>query len=123
MSPFVDFTVTCISLLCFCQNPPLLMDFSLDSSFEKANDNKREAIILACYSKHYFSRHLQAAGAWPLLWTTGLMAPEAYTLHDAIHEWVNNASSQQVRLAAARAYAHYQKCSLKAAQNLLVQDW
>lgn len=100
-----------------------LMDFSLEQAFKKSNDKPREAIMLACYSKNYFSPHLKQGGATPLLWTSGLMAPEAYTLHDAIHEWANNSTPQQVRLAAARAYAKYQHCSLKAAQNLLVQGW
>jgi hypothetical protein len=51
------------------------------------------------------------------------MAPEAYTLHDAIHEWINDRSPQEIRLAAAKAYSKYQHCSLKAAQNLLIQGW
>jgi len=100
-----------------------LMDFSLQEKFEASNNKKRETIILACYSKNYFSRHLKSTGATPLLWTTGLMCPEAYTLHDAVHEWVNNSSAPMIRTAAAKAYSTYQKCSVKAAQNLLVQGW
>lgn len=100
-----------------------LMDFSLQQKFESNIDKKRETIILACYSKNFFSPHLKSTGSAPLLWTSGLMAPEAYTLHDAIHEWTNNNSPKNIRLAAAKAYAKYQKCSLKAAQNLLIQGW
>lgn len=100
-----------------------LMDFSLTQRFENSSERKREAIILACYSKSYFSPHLKPTGATPLLWTSGLMAPEAYTLHDAITEWISSKSSQEVRKAAAKAYSKYQKCSLKAATNLLVQGW
>jgi hypothetical protein len=100
-----------------------LMDFSLQQNFESAGNKKRETIILACYSKNYFSPHLKPTGATPLLWTSGLMCPEAYTLHDAIHEWINNNSASMIRAAAARAYSKYQKCSMKAAQNLLVQGW
>lgn len=100
-----------------------LMDFSLEQEFEGEATRKRETIILACYSKNYFKPHLKSSGAIPLLWTSGLMAPEAYTLHDAIHEWANNASPAQIRTAAAKVYSKYQKCSLKAAQNLLVQGW
>jgi hypothetical protein len=100
-----------------------LMDFSLSQKFEKANDKKREAIILACYSKSYFSSYLKSTGVIPLVWTTGLMTPEAYTLHDAIREWINNNSDSNIREAAAKAYSKYQKCSLKAAKNLLVQGW
>jgi hypothetical protein len=100
-----------------------LMDFSLDQAFERKATQSIDAIILACYSKNYFSKHLRFTGATPVLWTSGLMAPEAYTLHDAIHEWAANNSAQAVRTAAARAYSKYQKCSLKAAHNLLVQGW
>jgi hypothetical protein len=100
-----------------------LMDFSLSQKFESVANKKRETIILACYSKNYFSPHLKSSGATPLLWTSGLMCPEAYTLHDAIHEWVNNNAPSQIRLAAAQAYSKYQKCSLKAAKNLLVSGW
>jgi hypothetical protein len=100
-----------------------LMDFSLQQQFTNASTKKRETIILACYSKNYFSPHLKSTGASPLVWTSGLMAPEAYTLHDAIHEWVNDASDSRIRDAAAAAYSKYQKCSLKAAKNLLIQGW
>lgn len=58
---------------------------------------KREIIILACYSKHFFGPHLSPTGASPLLWTSGLMALEAYS--------------------------QYQRCSVKAAKNLLVEGW
>ncbi len=100
-----------------------LMDFSLTESFPATSSKKREAIMLACYSKKYFTSYLHMAGASPILWTTGLMAPEAYTLHDAIHEWVNKSGTTEIRLAGALAYAKYQKCSLKAAKNLLVAGW
>ena len=100
-----------------------LMDFSLQEKFENAWDKRRETIILACYSKNYFSSHLRSTGSSPLLWTSGLMCPEAYTLHDAIHEWVNEKPGPTIRLAAAKAYSRYQHCSIKAAQNLLVQGW
>ena len=100
-----------------------LMDFSLEQKFEAGTNKKREAIILACYSKSYFSQHLKSTGATPLLWTSGLMCPEAYTLHDAVHEWINKNSAATIRASAAKAYSKYQKCSMKAAQNLLVQGW
>lgn len=100
-----------------------LMDFTLQEEFPGSTDKKREAIILACYSKKYFTHYLQTAGALPILWTTGLMAPEAYTLHDAIHEWVQSHTTEEIRMAGAQAYAKYQKCGLKAARNLLVYGW
>jgi hypothetical protein len=100
-----------------------LMDFSIDS-YPKAKDNaKRDVIILACYSKSYFKPAVQAAGANPLLWSTHLMAPEAYTLRSAIDQWMKGASAEEVRNAAAGAYNQYQKCGYEAARRLLVTGW
>jgi len=100
-----------------------LMDFSIDQTFKGDSNRKRETIILACYSKNYFSSHLKQSGALPLVWTTGLMAPEAYTLHDAIQVWIESKSTNEISLAAAKAYAKYQKCNIKAAKRLLVSGW
>lgn len=58
-----------------------------------------------------------------LLWTTGLMCPEAYTIHDALTGYVNKETNEAIRTRAALAYAKYQKCSVSAARNLLVTGW
>ncbi|WP_262148356.1 hypothetical protein [Chryseobacterium foetidum] len=100
-----------------------LMDFQLSETFENTDQQKRDVIMLACYSKKYFSPHLQKANVNPLVWTTGLMSPEAYTLHDAISGYLNSESNEQIRARAAKAYSKYQKCSEKAAGNLLVTGW
>lgn len=100
-----------------------LMDFQLTESFENADGKKRDCIILACISKSYFAPHLKSTKANPLVWTTGLMCPEAYTLHDALTGYLNNESTESVRTRAATAYSTYQKCSIKAARNLLVTGW
>jgi len=100
-----------------------LMDFQLSGTFSNTDNKKRDVIILACYSKRYFSPHLEKANVNPLLWTTNLMCPEAYTLHDALAGYVNGETNDDIRERAAAAYAQYQKCSLKAAKGLLVTDW
>ncbi|MFT3705473.1 MAG: hypothetical protein QM802_24100 [Agriterribacter sp.] len=100
-----------------------LMDFTIPTAFHKQDDKSRKAIVLACYSRRFFGAHLTYTGAAPLLWSTGLMAPEAYTLHDALAALLNNGDDKAVCNAAAKAYAKYQKCNLKAAQNLLVNGW
>jgi len=100
-----------------------LMDFPLTNEFVKQNNEPRQAIMLACKSKQYFSSHIKQTGASPLLWTTGLMAPEAYILHDGINEWIKSGSNIEVRKAAAAAYSRFQKCSIRAAENLLVSGW
>jgi len=100
-----------------------LMDFQLAESYQNTDNKNRAIIILACYSKKYFSPLLNNANVNPLVWTTGLMAPEAYTIHDAISGYVNNESNESIRTRAALAYSKYQKCSEKAARNLLVTGW
>lgn len=100
-----------------------LMDFSLPNTFKNKDGIKRDVIILACASKQYFSPYLQSANANPLVWTTNLMCPEAYTLHDAISSYISGSSNIQVRQNAAAAYSKYQKCSINAAKKLLVAGW
>jgi hypothetical protein len=99
-----------------------LMDFQLSETFINTDDVQRDVIILACYSKRYFSPHLEAANVNPLVWTTNLMAPEAYTLHDALTGYVIGEANEAIRERAAAAYAQYQKCSLNAAKGLLVTN-
>lgn len=100
-----------------------LMDFSLSESFQNTDNKQRDCIILACISKSYFAPFLKQAKANPLVWTTGLMCPEAYTVHDAIHSYLQGESTEKIRNAAALAYSSHQKCSLKAAKNLLVSGF
>lgn len=100
-----------------------LMDFDLENQPVKKDDEKRDAVILACASRNYFAAPLRKTGAAPLLWTTNLMAPEAYILHDALEGWTRGEDAAKIRLRAASAYAKYQKISLKSAQNLLVTGW
>jgi len=100
-----------------------LMDFKLQSHPKARDDRKRRAIILACASKNYFSDALEASGASPLLWTTNLMAPEAYVLSAAIDGWMKKESDEQIRLRAADAYNKYQNCGIKAARGLFATGW
>lgn len=100
-----------------------LMDFSLPALPAHDDSTHRDAIILACISKSYFAASLRAAGAEPLVWTTGLMAPEAYTLKSALDGWILRETAIQVRDRAAEAYSRYQHSSLAAARRLLVTGW
>ncbi len=97
-----------------------LMDFGLASYPAAADTLCRDVVVLACASKAYFARAIDGAGACPLLWTTGLMAPEAYTLAAVIEAWVEGMDSEMIAQKAAEAYNKYQRCGLKAARRLLV---
>jgi hypothetical protein len=100
-----------------------LMDFQLPFLPRKKNDNHREAIILACVSKQYFAEALRMTGAYPLLWTTNLMAPEAYTLKSALDGWIAGETNEQIHERAAAAYDKYQKCGLSGARRLFAHGW
>ena len=69
-------------------------------------------------SKNYFSEEIKRANANPILWTTNLMAPEAYILKAAIDSWLNNTSLSELKESAAQAYHKYQKCGIRGARNL-----
>ncbi|WP_346883235.1 hypothetical protein [uncultured Algibacter sp.] len=100
-----------------------LMEFDVSGEFKPVNTNKRDAIILACVSKSYFKPYLEATKANPLVWSTGLMSPEAYTLKWALDGWILNETDLQIRERAAKAYHHYQKCGINGAKRLLVTGW
>ncbi len=109
-------------LIAYCGHDGL-MEFAPPEAKAPANTGKRETIILACISKRFFRDPLKATGATPLLWSTGLMSPEAYTLDAALQGWVRNENAAQVRERAAQAYHQWQKCGISGARRLLVTGW
>lgn len=100
-----------------------LMDFQVPRVFPRQNKGHRDAIILSCASRQYFYELLRTAGAYPVLWTTNLMAPEAYTLKYALDGWIAGESGEQLHELAAVAYDRYQKCGMKAARRLFATGW
>ncbi|GAB2701328.1 hypothetical protein GCM10027037_28130 [Mucilaginibacter koreensis] len=100
-----------------------LMDFELNDEYQSTDGRTRNCIVLACYSKKYFGYYARKAGINPLLWTTNLMCPEAYTLHDAITDYINKGNNDSVRNSAVTAYNRYQKCGINVAKGLLVSGW
>jgi len=95
-----------------------LMDFDVNITYKESVTTTRDVIILACYSKSYFSPEIKKAKANPILWTTHLMAPEAYTLKAAIDGWIVRESGKQIDERAAQSYHKYQKCGIRGARNL-----
>lgn len=94
------------------------MDFQIPPIAGTKGTKVRRTIVLACASKPYFAPYLRQTGANPLLWTTGLMAPEAYTLKAALDGWMAQEDDQAVRRRAAQAYDKYQRCGARAAMRL-----
>ncbi len=95
-----------------------LMDFTLNPLPQSTTKGPaRDAVVLACVSKDFFVDEIRRSGVNPLLLTTGLMAPKAYTLDPVVRAWFSN-SSVTVHEAAASAYHRYQKCGIRAARGL-----
>ncbi len=95
-----------------------LKDKTIQNPEKVPDAPQSDSIVLACKSKPYFEPRLKSIGSHPLLLTTGLMAPEAYTLDAAIMQWVMGKDDNQIRKSAAAAYAKYQKINLTAAKRL-----
>jgi len=110
------------NLICYVGHNGL-MDFSLESYPGKADNSMREIVLLACASKSYFIGPVKKSGASPLVWTTHLMCPEAYTLDAIIDSWILHDSATLTREKAAQAYNQYQKCGIKGARKLFVTGY
>lgn len=95
-----------------------LMDFTVDNPPAQKNGANKDVIILACASKMYFKDVIKTAGATPVLWTTNLMGPEAYTLKAAIDGWLLHESGAQIVERAAQAYDKYVHCGINGARRL-----
>jgi hypothetical protein len=98
------------------------MDFQVTPIAGTKGNKLRRTVVLACASKSFFGPYIRQTGAQPLLWTTGLMAPEAYTLKSAIDGWIAGEDDQAIRERAARAYDKYQKCGARAALKLFATN-
>ena len=106
-------------LVCFVGHNGL-MDLRLRSLPRPSVDTQPEgAVVLACKSHSYFSRILLKLGCKPLITTSGFMAPEAYSLEAIVRSWADTKPIAEIHLAAAKAYANYQRdCTITAAQRL-----
>ncbi len=105
-------------MVCFVGHNGLMELRTPDLPPRGSRTGPAHAVVLACKSRDYFTAPLTRAGCAPLVTTTGLMAPEAYTLDAIIRSWARRDDANTVRTQAAVAYAKYQKCSLSAARRL-----
>jgi len=95
-----------------------LMDFAAPSlPAARAIAQPHASVVLACMSDSFFAE-LLGKDSIPLITTTGLMAPEAYTLAALLESWFGGGDGNQARNAAAVAYAKYQRTSENAARRL-----
>jgi hypothetical protein len=100
-----------------------LMDFDVPGDFSNTDGVKRNVMMLACSSRHYFEQKFDQEYVHPIVWTKALMAPEAYTIHDAIGAYLNQKPDSVILDAAISAYAKYQKCGKTGAASILVSGY
>lgn len=101
-----------------------LLNFSINPQIAGGKKTARkEVLLMCCGSRLNFSPWLEKAGAYPLLWTTCAMCPEAYTLHTAVAGWLRGDSPQSIREQTARCYCQYQKCRLSGARALFLTGY
>ncbi len=100
-----------------------LMDFRLSSYPANVDGKSRDVAIFACASKQYFSEPIKQTNANPLIWTTNLMSPEAYTLVAMIESWIKKEAPETTHEKVAQAYNKYQKCGIKGARRLFATGW
>ncbi|WP_346319657.1 hypothetical protein [Chitinophaga sp. YIM B06452] len=109
-------------LICFVGHNGL-MDFELTEAPAAVNNQSRQVAIFACASKPYFYHAIKKTGALPLIWTTHLLSPEAYTLDAMVDAWLMNETPSAIREKVAQAYHQYQRCGIKGARNLFITGW
>ncbi len=99
-----------------------LMDVSVSAPLN-ADGVARDAAVIACVSKNYFTDQLLKTKAYPLVMTTQFMAPEAYVLEGIVNHWLQQQSAKKIHLEAAKAYHQYQKCGLNGAKRLFFSGY
>jgi hypothetical protein len=83
-------------------------------------DRPESAVVLACTSHKYFAAPLAAVACPPLVTTSGLMAPEAYSLDAIVRSWAAGDTPAVTRNKAGDAYARYQRIAVGAGRGVFV---
>lgn len=79
------------------------------------------SFVLACESEQYFGDALRNAGSETLVMTSSLMAPEGYVLDAVVRSIGDGGKPTQIRAAAVKAYAKWQKLSDGAAGTIFAK--
>ncbi|MBI2388760.1 MAG: hypothetical protein HYV09_04005 [Deltaproteobacteria bacterium] len=74
-------------------------------------DRPAGAIVVACFSRSWFSPLLKKANVTLWVGTTNLLSAESYSVEAALRAWVDGGAPEAMRVAAGKAYAKYQNIS------------
>lgn len=86
-----------------------LMDLAAPAVPAAIGDRPSGAIVVACFSKSWFSPLLKKAKVPLWVGTTNLLSAEAYSVEAALRSWTDGGTPADMRAAAGKAYARYQK--------------
>jgi hypothetical protein len=95
-----------------------LMDFQLPPEATAKRGPGRQAVVLCCKSDGYFSPHLAAVNARPLVLTTQLIYPGGFILRAVLDGWMRGENGGALCERAAASYARNQGISVKAARGV-----
>lgn len=98
----------------------VLMDGEQAPPSTKAT-KKTDAIVLCCMSDRFFTERLTKLNVRPVLMTSQLMYPGSFLLHDALEKWLRDGNRNDLREAAATAYARNQKIKIPAARGVFTK--
>lgn len=82
----------------------ILFDINFTNFPSKADDYKHFTIVYTYYGSEYFRDAINKAEATAVLWTYGMMVPEAKTLVSVLTTWANESTIKAVRSEARKIY-------------------
>lgn len=88
-----------------------------------SSENQKDIILFTCFGKDYFEPYLKNVNAYPVLWTTTSVAPEAYILDSALNDWINKVDYNTLRQNTARVYDKFQHCGYDQAYKTFTTGW
>ncbi len=110
------------ALICYVGHDGF-MDFEIPNPPPQNSADRKDVFILASASRLYFKDAVLTAGAVPVLWTSNLITPEAYSLKAGIDGWLYHETGGEIAVRAAKAYDAYQQCGYETALQLFVTGY
>ncbi|MBW2456286.1 MAG: hypothetical protein JRI68_17335 [Deltaproteobacteria bacterium] len=107
-----------ISVAGYAGHNRLMDGVKLPAARSTAGPGAVPSFVLACYSESYFGAALRGSGSVSLVMTRAFMAPEGYVVEATARALGDNLPRAEVRDAAVRAYARWQRISAVAAGQL-----
>lgn len=100
-----------------------LMDTDVDL-VRNSDGIMKDAVVIACVSKSWFSQHHENAGGYPLVTTTSLLYPGAPVMEEVLNRWALQKSDEMIRQGAGDGYyAMKPKSGVNGARRMFATGW